>query len=328
MLEEQINAKGGINGHKLEIVAYDTESDETKAVTSVKKLIEQDKVAAIIGPSTTGETMALIPTIENAKIPMVSCAASVSIVQPVKPYVFKTPETDALAAATIIDSLKAKNITKIALITTSSAYGTNGKDAWAKAAGPAGITIVTQETFADKDLDMTGQLTRIKGTDAQAVVCWGTNPGPAIIAKNMKQLQMTIPLYQSHGVANAKFIELAGDAANGVMLPAGKMLVYQSLPDSDPQKAVLASYAKSYKDKYGKEADPFGGYAYDAVMLVTKAMEKAGTDKAKLRDEIEKTQNYAGITGTFSMSATDHNGLGKASFVMIKIVDGKWTIEK
>jgi len=328
MLEEQINAKGGINGHKIEVIAYDTQSDETTCVTSVKKLIEQDKVLAIIGPSSTGESMALIDTVEKAQIPLISCAASVTIVKPVRKWVFKTPETDSLAVATIIDYLKTKNISKIALINTSSAYGTNGKDAWNQAAGPAGIQIVATETFGDKDLDMTGQLTRIKGTDAQAVVCWGTNPGPAIVAKNMKQLQMTIPLIQSHGVANQQFITLAGDAANGVVFPAGKMLVYQTLPDSDPQKAVLSAYAKSYQDKYGKAPDTFGGYAYDAMMLVTKALEKAGPDKAKIRDANESTQGYAGITGTFSMSAEDHNGLGRASFAMVQIVDGKWTLEK
>lgn len=328
MLEEQINAKGGINGHKLEVVAYDTESDETKCVTLAKKLIEQDKVLAIIGPSSTAESLALIDTVEKAGIPLVSCAASAQITTPVKKWVFKTPQSDIQAVTEIYDYLKTRGITKVALLTSSGGYGTTGKAALEQAAPGAGISIVAAETFGDKDSDMTAQLTRVKGTPAQAVICWGTNPGPAIIAKNMRQLNMSIPLLQSHGVANQKFIELAGEAANGVVFPAGKLLVYQTLPDSDPQKPVLANYAKSFQEKYGRAADTFGGHAYDALMLVAGALEKVGPDKGKIRDEIEKTTGFIGTAGVFNMSPNDHNGLGKGCFVMIKIVDGKWTLEK
>ncbi len=326
MIEEQINAKGGINGHKLEVIAYDTESDETKAVTMVKKLIEQDKVLAIIGPSSTGESLAVVDTVEKAEIPLLSCAASIKIVDPVKKWVFKTPQSDSLAVTEIYDYMKKHGITKVALLTASGGFGSTGKEALVAAAAKSGITIVAAETFGDTDTDMTAQLTKIKGTDAQAVICWGTNPGPAIVAKNMKQLNMTIPLFQSHGIANAKFLELAGDAANGVIFPAGKLLIYETLPDSDPQKAVLADYAKTFQAKYGRTADSFGGYAYDALHLVINALSKVGADKAKIRDEIENTKGFVGTAGIFNMSPTDHNGLGKGSFVMIKIVNGKWTL--
>jgi branched-chain amino acid transport system substrate-binding protein len=328
LMEEQINKAGGINGRQVKLVIYDTESDETKAVSLAKKLIEQDKVLAIIGPSSTGESMALIDTMEKAEVPLISCAASIQIVQPVRKWVFKMPQSDSLAVSEIFGYLKAKGLTKVALLTSSGGYGTTGKAALDKAGPAAGITFVAAETFADKDTDMTVQLTKIKGSEAQALIVWGTNPGPAIIAKNMKQLGMTIPLLNSHGIANRKFIELAGDAANGVVFPAGKLLIADSLPDSDAQKAVLTKYAADFKAKYNADADTFGGHAYDAFMMVTKAIEKAGGDKAKIRDEIEKTQGFVGTGGIFNISAEDHNGLGKGSFVMVRIADGKWTREQ
>lgn len=326
MLEDEINAKGGVNGHKIKLVVYDTESDETKAVTLAKKLIEQDKVLAIIGPSSTGESMAIVDTVEKEKVPLLSCAASIKIVQPVKPYVFKTPQSDVLAVNEIYDFMKGKGITKVALLTASGGYGVTGKEALEAGAKEKGMDIVAAESFGDKDTDMTAQLTKIKGTSAQAVICWGTNPGPAIIAKNMKQLGVTIPLYNSHGIANQTFIDLAGDAANGVIFPAGKLLVWQGLPDSDPQKAVLKAYAESFQAKYSRSADTFGGHAYDAVSMLVKALEQAGADKAKIRDALEGITGFVGTGGVFNMSATDHNGLAKGAFVMVVIKDGKWTL--
>ncbi|MDA8218463.1 MAG: ABC transporter substrate-binding protein [Dehalococcoidales bacterium] len=323
-----MNANGGINGRDVKVVVYDTESDETKAVTLAKRLIEQDKVLAIIGPSSTGESMALVDTVQKAQIPLVSCAASAQIVQPVKPWVFKTPQSDSLAVGEIYNYLKAKGQTKIALLTAAGGFGTTGKAALEKAAPDAGIQIVTAETFGDQDTDMTVQLTKIRGTDAQAIVVWGTNPGPAIIAKNAKQLGITLPIINSHGIANQKFIELAGDAANGVVFPAGKLLVANDLPDSDPQKAVLQSYAKEFQAKYGKGADTFGGHAYDALSMVAQAIKNGADTSAKIRDELEKVDGFVGTGGVFHMSAQEHNGLGEGSFVMVKIVDGKWTWEK
>lgn len=328
MLEEQINAKGGVNGRKLEVIVYDTESDETKAVTLAKKLIEQDKVLAIMGPSSTGESLALVDAVQRAKLPLISAAASARITDPKNTWVFKTPQSDELVVAELFDHLKAKGLTRVALLTSSGGFGTTGKAALEAAAPGAGISLVIAETFADKDTDMTVQLTKIKGSNAQAVIVWGTNPGPALISKGAKQLGLTIPIFNSHGIANEKFIELAGDAANGVVFPAGKLLVASVLPESDPQKGALLSYSKEFQAKYGKPADTFGGHGYDALNLVAKAIEKSGPDRSKIRDELESIKGFAGIGGVFNMSAQDHNGLGKGSVTMIKIADGKWTLEK
>lgn len=327
MVQEQINKAGGIQGHPLEIVIYDTESDATKCLTLTKKLLEQDKVLAVIGSTASGETMAIIPTMTQATTPLVSLAAADEIVVPVSDryWIFKTPQPNSMVAGWLYDYMKTQGITKVATFTASGGFGVLGKKALETVAADKGITIVAQESFGDTDTDMTPQLTKLRGTDAQAIIVWGTNPGPALISKQAEGLGITIPIYNSHGIADPTFIDLAGDAANGVVFAAGKLTVpVTMLPDSDPQKAVLAKFEADFQAKYGKDPNTYAGHAWDAVMMITKALEKSGADKAKLRDEIEKTTNFAGTGGVFNMSAQDHIGLSPDCLVLIKIVDGKW----
>ena len=327
MLEQQINQKGGINGHPLKVIYCDNSSDESKSLTAMKKLIENDKVLAIIGPSQTGTTLSGEATVEAAGVPMVSCAAGVKIVQPVKPWIFKTAQSDVHAVAKVIDYLTLKTLKKIAVISVSNAYGDSGKQQLELQAPKAGITIVAKESFGATDADMTAQIMKIRSSGAQAVVCWGTNPGPALVAKNMRALGVKMPLIMSHGIANRKFIELAGPAADGIIFPAGKLIVRDAIAASDKQKSVLLAYAGAYEKAYGKEPDTFGGHAYDAFMLVCQALKSAGPDRAKLRAALEKA-HYVGISGVFQFTKADHNGLAKNAFAMVKIVNGKWTLEK
>ncbi len=328
MLADQINKNGGINGHPIKLIIYDTEGDPTKAVLNINKLIFHDKVLAVIGPSRTPTTLAVIPIAQRAQIPLISCAAGIKITQPVKKWVFKTAQTDALAVAKIYSYMKEQNIKKIAIITVANAFGESGKNQLIKQAPKYGIEVVAKESFGPKDTDMTPQLTKIRATSAEAVVCWGTNPGPAVVAKNMKQLDMKIPLFQSHGVASPKFIELAGDAANGIILPTGKILVAKDISDRDPQKPVLLKYIKDYESRYKTHVSGFGGYAYDGLNLLAMAMGKAGADRSKIRDELERIKGYKGISGVFNFSPSDHNGLTMDAFVLVKIADGKWKIIK
>ena len=327
MLEKQINARGGINGHPVKVIIYDNASDEAKSVTAVKKLIVSDKVVAIIGPSQTGTTLAGAATVEAAGIPMISCAAGIKIVDPVKPWIFKTAQSDMHAVAKVVDYLKAKKMQKIALLTVANAFGESGKQQLELQAPKAKIQIVAEESFGGSDTDMTAQLMKIRRTDAQAIICWGTNPGPAIVAKNMQTLGIKLPVIMSHGVANKKFLELAGTAANGVILPAGKIVVAEFLPGSDKQKKKLLAYKQAFQDEYHREADGFGGYAYDAFHLITEALAQYGSNPVKLRLALEKAQ-FVGISGTFNFSADDHNGLAKDAFVMVKVVNGDWRLEK
>jgi branched-chain amino acid transport system substrate-binding protein len=326
MLAKDTNRKGGINGRKIETIIYDTGGDPTKAVQLATRLIKDDKVDVIVGPSTTGESMAVIPLVERAKIPMISSAAGGKIVDPVKHWVFKTAASDHIAVEKLLNFVQSKNQKRIALLTVSDGFGTSGREQLKAYAAKQGFTIVADEVFAPKDTDMTPQLTKIRGIKPDAIIAWALNPGMAIIAKNVKQLNIKVPLYMSHGTATTKFLDLAGDAADGVIHPAGKMAIYDSLPKSDPQAKLLKDYYLEYKKLYGEEATTFGGYAYDAFELVASAVAKGNTTPEQIRNGIEQTKRLPSVSGIFTMSPKDHNGLDLSSLVMVKITKGKWTM--
>jgi branched-chain amino acid transport system substrate-binding protein len=326
MLEEDLNKAGGLLGRQLEIIAYDDESDATKALTAVDRLIKRDRVVAVIGPSISGSTLAILPKIEEAQIPLLSCAAAHKIVDPVKPWTFKTPQSDFLAVRRIYQHAKQNGLTRVAILTVSDAFGAAGREELKALAGPMGVTVVADEVFGPKDTDMTAQLTRIKGTDAQAIITWGTNPGPAVVARNRAQLKVAIPLYMSHGVASKKFIELAGpENAEGILLPAGRLIVADQVAKDHPQKAVLTTYIREYEAKYRQPISTFGGHAWDAVMLAVQAIRNAtSAEPAAIRNALEKIRGFHGTAGEFNFSAADHNGLTEEAFVMVRITKGDW----
>lgn len=327
LLVKDINAKGGVKGSKIELVIYDTQGDATKAVQLANKLIKNDKVVAIIGPSTTGESMAVIPIVEKEQIPLVSCAAGIKITEPAKKWVFKTPANDHVAAEKILNyasRLKQKNL---ALLTVSDSFGSSGREQLKALAAKKGFMVIADEVYSPKDTDMTAQLTKIKAARPDAIICWGTNPGPAVITRNVKQLGIKIPLYMSHGVASKKYIELAGaDAAEGVTLPAGKLAIYDKLKKNDPQYKVLKDYDAAYKKAYGVEASTFGGYAFDGFTLVVEAIKKMGATPEQIRTGIEQHKKMVGISGVFTLSSADHNGLDLSAFEMVKVSKGDWAI--
>ena len=328
MVVDEINKAGGVKGRKLELVTYDTAGDATKAVQLATKLIKDDKVVAIIGPSTTGETMAVIPVAEKEQIPLISCSAGSKITDPVKKWVFKTAQNDALAVGKIFEYLQKQKQSRVAILTVSDGFGASGREQLKAQAAKHSITLVSDDTYGPKDTDMTAQLTKIRGSQAQALIVWGTNPGPAVIAKNAKQLGLKLPLYMSHGVSSKKFIDLAGEAAEGVRLPSGKVLVCDLLPNSETQKKSLMSFVKDYQNHYKAEGDHFGGHAWDAVMLLRNAFERGADTPAAIRDQLEKTKNFCGIGGTFTYSAQDHAGLGKDAFVLVEVKNKDWVIVK
>ena len=328
MVVNEINKAGGIKGQKLELVYYDTAGDANKAVQMATKLIKDDKVVAIIGPSTTGETMAVIPVVEKERIPLISCAAGSKITDPVKRYVFKTAQNDNLAVAKIYESLQKNKQQKVAILTVSDGFGSSGREQLKALAGKYGIQLVVDDTYGPKDTDMTAQLTRIRASQAQALIVWGTNPGPAVIAKNARQLGLKLPLYMSHGVSSKKFIALAGEAAEGIRLPSGKVIVSDVLPKNDPQRVPLLAFVKDYQNHYRVEGDHFAGHAWDAVMLLKGALERGAATPEAVRDALEKTRDFHGIGGTFSFSAADHAGLNKDAFIMVEIRNKDWVIAK
>lgn len=333
MLAEQINNAGGINGNKLELIVYDSEGDATKANLAVKKLITQDKVSAVIGPSLSGTSMAVLPIAEENETPLISCAASYKIVHNAetgKPYkwVFKTPQTDTMAVEAIYTQLKKRGLNKIAIMSVTSGFGASGRGELIKLAPKYGMTIIADEKYGPKDTDMTAQLTKIKGLAPQAIVNWSVGPTQVVVLRNVRDLGMTsIPFYQSHGFGSRKNIELAAGAAEGVFCPLGAVNVAELLTPYDTQYNVAMSYMKDYKANYNEPLSSFGGHAWDALNMVVQALSAVGDDKAKIRDYLENNiKGFVGQHGIFNFSPDDHNGLTKEAFNMVVVKDGDWAL--
>lgn len=328
MLADQVNQRGGINGHPLELTILDNKSDETEAVLAVKKLINQQNVLAVIGCSASGTSMSMIDTVQKEKVPMISMAAASAIVEPVqeRKWVFKTAQSDLAVINRLVDYLKENNLARVAFLYMNNSYGDNGRKAFEEAAVAGGLEIVTEEKFEATDKDMTPQLTRVKTSGAQATVIWAIPPSASIITRNYRDLDITLPLLHSHGVGNENFIELAQGAADGVLLPIGKLTVSGQIPASDPQKKVLENYITGYSQRYNAQPNSFGGYAWDAFYLLVNAIEKAGPDRAAIRDQLENTTGFTGVSGVFNLTPSDHNGLDEDSMVLVQIQDGKWKL--
>jgi branched-chain amino acid transport system substrate-binding protein len=329
MVVEEVNARGGVLGRKLQLVWYDSAGDAEKARRFARRLIEHDRVDLIIGGSTTGETMAVVPLVEEARIPFISLGGGVVIIEPVRRWVFKTPHTDRMACERIFVDVRARGLERVALISGSGGFDKSMRAECLKMAPAHGIQIVADESYGAADTDMTAQLTRIRASKAQAVLNAGFGQGPAIVTRNFRQVGLTVPLYQSHGVASMEYIRLAGEAAEGVRLPAAALLVADLLDERDPQRPVVTRYRDRFQARFKTEVSTFGGHAYDALMIAVRAMEAAGsTDRARVRDAIAATRGFVGTGGIVNMSPTDHMGLDVSAFRMLEIRKGTWSLVK
>jgi branched-chain amino acid transport system substrate-binding protein len=334
MAVDQINKAGGINGRPLELIIGDTESDPAKAATIAKKFIHSDKVAAIIGPTTTGEGMQVKKIVEEAGVPTFMCVGGDPVIMGGKfgpfTYVFKSPQRSSVAVKRLFTYLKEKKITKLGLLYASDSFGKDGATWLEKMAPDYGITLVAKESFGPKDTDMTAQLTKIKNAGPQAIICWTIGPAGAIVAKNKAQLGINIPLFQCHGQPGPEYIQLAGKASEGDRMPSTKLMVAADLPDTDAQKKVIQNFIHLYTDVYHFDKqfpiNTHSGYAWDAISIVANAMRKAGTDPKALRAAIEGTKGYVGVSGIYTLSPEDHNGLGPDSMVIIQVKDGKFVM--
>ncbi|MBU3731895.1 MAG: ABC transporter substrate-binding protein [Beijerinckiaceae bacterium] len=329
MLVDEINAKGGVKGEKLKLVMYDDGADPNKAKSFATRLVEDDKVVVIIGGTTTGTSLAVIPVADEGKVPFISLAGGIEIIDPVKVFTFKTPHTDKMACEKIYEDAKKRNITKIGLISGTDGFGASMRAQCMATAKNWGIEIVADESYGPKDTDMTAQLTKIRAVPGlQAVLNPGFGPGAAITTRNFNQLGFTVPLYQSHGVASNAFIELAGaKAAEGVRLPGTALLVADQLPANDPQKTVVMAYKTTFEKATNSPVGTFGGYAHDALRIVVNAIERAPSTKPQaIRDAIEATKGFIGVTGVYTFSKTDHLGLDLTAFRMLEVKNGGWVI--
>jgi branched-chain amino acid transport system substrate-binding protein len=332
MLADEINKNGGINGKKLELIIYDDEGDATKTNLAVKKLMTQDKVCVVIGPSLSGNSLAVVPLAEQYNIPLISAAASYKIVTDdagkQRPWVFKVPQSDSMAVEAIFDHMKKKGIQKIAIISATDGFGKSGQSELVRLAPQYGLEIVADESYGPQDTDMTAQLTKIKGLAPQAIVNWSIGPPQVTVLRNYRDLGMTsIVFYQSHGFGSRKNIELAAGAAEGVFTPLGAVVTPEALPETHPQKKVTMEYTKQYTSKYNEPVSTFGGHAWDSLGLAVDAIKAVGCDSAKIRDYLENKKGFVGQHGVFNFSPNDHNGLvWQDAFNMIVVKKGDWAM--
>jgi branched-chain amino acid transport system substrate-binding protein len=326
MVVAELNAKGGVAGRKVELVLKDTAGSPEKAISFAKQLIDEEQVFAIVGPATSGETLAVKPIAEEARTLLLSCAAAEAIVTPVARYVFKTAQKDSHAIVKIFEQMKRTGITRIAVLSSNTGFGKAGREAIAKLAPEHGVQIVVDEVYDKAATDLTAEVTKVKAANVQAILNWSIEPAQAIVLKNARQLGMKLPIFQSHGFANIQYVRAAGAAAEGVVFPASRIVVAEALPEKHPQKAVLVAYKRAYEGRYKEDASAFGGYAHDAFAALVKAIGEVGPDREKVRAALEEMKGFVGTSGVFSFSAADHNGLGVDAFEMVTVKDGRFVL--
>ena len=329
-----------IAGQKINYIVLDDASDTTAAVTNTRKLISENKVDIVLGSTTTPNSLAMIDAVTESKTPMISMAASASIVEPVdakKRWVFKTPQNDIMMALAIAEHMAASGVKTAAYIGFSDAYGEGWAREFSKALELKKIQLVANERFSRTDTSVTGQVLKIMGAKPDAVLVGGSGTPAALPQKALKERGYAGKYYQTHGVANADFLRVGGKDVEGTLLPAGPVLVATQLPASNPVRKSALEYIDAYEKAHGKgSVSTFGGHAWDAGLLlkaaVPVALNKAqsGTPefRAALRDALEGTKNVAGAHGVFNMSPTDHLGLDQRARVMVKIENGTWKYQE
>jgi len=326
---DEINAAGGIGGRKIAWTFYDAESQTQKAISATRRLISQDKVELIVsGGNMSGIALAMAPMAEAANLPFISSEGALAIVTPVaeRKWVFKSTVDDEDVLERIADYLAKKNIKKVALVADTSGFG-QGAVTQMKKVGPRRNLDVSYESFDPADTDMMPQLTRIRDSGAEAIICWTVTPAGVVFLKQAQQLGLdSRTLIHSYGFVSSRYMELAGDAAKPVLLASLKFPVGDQLPDSDPLKAGILRLFKAYQARFNRAASLYAAESYDAAMLAKEALGKVGGDVSKLPQGMEQIKNFAGMSGMFSFSAERHSGLSKKDIVLINWRDGRFNL--
>lgn len=336
-LQKDWDAQGGLatgDGGKrpVKILVMDDQSKPDETVKAGKKLIADDQVHVLIATSQSPHSLAVVPLAAEAKVPHISLASSHAIVTPVKDrhWTFKTPQSNIHVAVHWVKYLKAKNLKKIASLYVNDAFGEDSRRGLAELLKGTDIQVAYEDKFEHTDKDMTPQLTKVKASGAGALIVHAIPPSASIITKNFKDLGLQIPLLHNHGVGNKPFIDLAAGAAEGVLFPAGKLLVAEGLSDADPQKKALLEFVAWYEKGLSKPRSTFAGHAWDALQLTRLVLAKVrlsgnlAADRAAIRDGLEGIKSFAGTGGIFNMSAEDHVGLDDRAMVLVRIAGGKW----
>ena len=329
-----------IGGEKIVYHVLDDASDTTTAVKNTRKLLTENKVDIIIGSTITPNSLAMIDVVAEAETPMISMAASARIVDTANPkvkWVFKTPQNDIQMSTAIVEHMTNQNIKTVAFIGFADAYGEGWYNEFSKIAEARKLKIVANERYNRADTSVTGQVLKVMAAKPDAVLIAGSGTPAALPQKALKERGYKGMYYQTHGVANNDFLRVCGKDCEGTHLPSGPMLVADQLPADNPLKKSSLDYVSRYEAAHGKgSATAFGGYAWDAGLLLARAAPvalkkaKPGSKefRAALRDALEATQNLPGAHGVFNMSASDHLGLDQRARVMVTIRNGGWQLAK
>ncbi|HEY2133018.1 MAG TPA: ABC transporter substrate-binding protein [Acetobacteraceae bacterium] len=327
-----------IAGQSVEYTVLDDGGDSTRAVANMRKLIDEDHADAIIGSSTTPASMAMIAVAAEKLVPMISLAASASLIAPMdaqRRWVFKVPQNDSLMADAIAAHMQAAGVKTVGFIGFNDAYG----DGWAlefdRAAKAHGLKVAASERFARNDTSVTGQVLRLVAARPDAVLIAGAGTPAALPQVALHERGYTGKYYQTHGIDNNDFLRVGGKDVEGTILPAGPMLVAAQLPDSNPIKAHALDYITRYEAANGAgSVSTFGGHAYDAATLLSAAIPgalakgKPGTAefRAALRDSLEAQHDLVLVHGIATMGPQDHNGFDDRARVMVTIQGGAWKL--
>jgi len=323
---ERINRQGGVLGRPIELVHFNTHSSVGAARDSVRSLISEHKVDLLIGGSSSGAAISVIPLVEKAKVPYIALAGSSAIVDPVKRWVFKTPHTDQMAVKKIFSDMKQRGISRIGLISSSADFGRAGRKQVLTRAVDFGIDVALDEQYAPRVLAIPEQLARINETAGlQALLVFSSGAGAAMVTREIRDAGIDLPLYQTQDIASLTYLKLAGRAAEGVRFPAPALLLGNGMRFPTAQQHVMTQYSKTFESAYNKPVSVFGGYAYDGLMLAVDAMRRAGsTDHEAVRRALEETRNFISTSGPVNMSAYDHLGIGLSTFPMMEIRNGRF----
>jgi branched-chain amino acid transport system substrate-binding protein len=326
---DEINKAGGVNGHKLELVVYDTEGNGTKAVQQLRRLIESDKVDVVFGPSSSGEALQTIELVNEAKVPQIAHGGTEKLVTPTTKYVFNSVPTDRVAISYVLSFFKKKGYKTIAFMSSADGYGQSGKNVLESLLPEYGMKIATAEEFNRQDADITAQVLRARQSGADAMLVWSALPAPTIIARNAHAVGYDKPIFVGYGAASNDLVEKAGPAAEGLYISSFRLLAPGSLSENDPVRPVTMKIYADYLARYKDAPANFAQHSYDAALILESAIKsiKGPVNRETLRDAIEKV-NVVGANGHFKFSPTNHGGLDSSSnpLVMLRYVQGKWQI--
>jgi branched-chain amino acid transport system substrate-binding protein len=326
-----------IGGVPVEYISLEDGGDATRAVQNIKKLVQENNIDALIGPSTTPNAFAILDVIAEAKVPMMATVGTSAVVEPIdakKRWVFKTTQNDDLIASALLKHMAKSNVKTVAFIGFSDPYGDNWLKVFSALGEKAGIKVVTAERFNRTDQSVTGQTLRMLAAKPDAMLIAAVG-GPAVLPQaTLRDQGWKGPIYQTHAVATDDFIKLGKDKVEGTVLAAGPMLVIDEIPDSNPTKKVAQSYIATYQKQFGTIPATFGANTWDAGLLLERAIPEAlkvakpGTEafRTALRDALEREREVIGCQGVFNMSPANHNGMDERARVLVTVKDGKFRL--